>query len=68
MGRSEASRRFIQRVSLALSKEEVMEGCRQMMAGPDIGTGRIMPVAKWRIAKHRQSTKPEDQDRNLGKR
>lgn len=68
MGRSEASRRFIRRGSLALSKEEVMEGCRQMMAGPDIGPGRIVPVAKRRIAKHRQSPKPGAQDRNLGKR
>lgn len=68
MGISEASRRFIQRGSLALSKEEAMESCSQMMAGPDIGTGRIMLVAKWRIAKHRQSTKLGDQDRNLGKR
>lgn len=28
----------------------------------------IMPVARWRIAKPRQSANAGDQDRNLGKR
>lgn len=57
VGSSEASRRFIRRGSLALSREEVMEGCRQMMAGHDRGTGRIVPGAKRRIAKHRAKPK-----------
>lgn len=62
-GWSEAFGSFIGRLSSILSKS-----WRVLGREPNMFNERIIPVARWRIVKHRQSTKLRDEDRNLGKR